>query len=100
MKLKETANVMGSLDYKERFKAEYWQLKIRLEKLRKFNLRIKAGRMMNEMLCQESDKIDRVPKHDCPDWLLGDQQRVMEDYLDILEERAIIENIDLGEEDK
>lgn len=100
MKLKETANEMVSLDYKERFKAEYWQLKIRLENLRKFNLRIKAGRMMNEMLCQESDKIGRVPKHDCPDWLLSDQQRVMEDYLDILEERAIIENIDLGEEDK
>ena len=95
MKLKETANAMVSLDYKERFKAEYWQLKIRLENLRKFNLRIKAGRMINEMLCTESDKI---PKHDCPDWLLGDQQRVMEDYLDILEERAIIENIDLGEE--
>ena len=98
MKFKETANAMVSLDYKERFKAEYWQLKIRLENLRKFNLRIKAGRMMNEMLCQESDKIGRVPKHDCPDWLLSDQQRVMEDYLDILEERAIIENIDLGEE--
>ena len=97
MRLKETANAMVSLDYKERFKAEYWQLKIRLENLRKFNLRIKAGRMMNEMLCAESDK---VPKHDCPDWLLSDQQRVMEDYLDILEERAIIENIDLGEEDK
>ena len=100
MKLKETANAMVSLDYKERFKAEYWQLKIRLENLRKFNLRIKAGRMMNEMLCTESDKIGRVPKHDCPDWLLSDQQRVMEDYLDILEERAIIENIDLGEEEK
>ena len=55
---------------------------------------------MNEMLCQESDKIGRVPKHDCPDWLLSDQQRVMENYLDILEERAIIENIDLGEEEK
>ena len=50
--------------------------------------------------CTESDKIDRVPKHDCPDWLLSDQQRVMENYLDILEERAIIENIDLGEEEK
>lgn len=96
MKFKETANAMVSLDYKERFKAEYWQLKIRLEKLRKFNLRIKAGRMMNEMLCKD----DRVPKHDCPDWLLDDQQRVMENYLDILEERAIIENIDLGEEEK
>ena len=98
MKLKETANAMVSLDYKERFKAEYWQLKIRLENLRKFNLRIKAGRMMNEELCGESDKFDRIPKHDCPDWLLSDQQKVMENYLDILEERAIIENIDLGEE--
>ena len=98
MKLKETVNAMVSLDYKERFKAEYWQLKIRLENLRKLNLRIKVGRMMNERLCRESDKIVMLPKHDCPDWLLSDQQRIMEDYLDILEERAIIENIDLGED--
>ena len=58
------------------------------------------GLFCKKYSCTECDKIDRVPKHDCPDWLLSDQQRVMENYLDILEERAIIENIDLGEEEK
>ena len=34
MELKDTATLMVSSDYKERFKAEYYQLKIRLEKLK------------------------------------------------------------------
>ena len=33
MDLKDTVNLMMSDDYKERFKAEYHQLKCRLEKL-------------------------------------------------------------------
>lgn len=33
MELKDTVGMMNSSDYKERFKAEYHQLKIRLEKL-------------------------------------------------------------------
>lgn len=35
MELKDTIDLMNSSDYKDRFKAEYWQVKIRLEKLRK-----------------------------------------------------------------
>ena len=34
MELKETINLMTSADYKERFKAEYYQVKIRYEKLK------------------------------------------------------------------
>lgn len=34
MELKDTATLMVSSNYKERFKAEYYQLKIRLEKLK------------------------------------------------------------------
>ena len=34
MELKDTATLMVNSDYKERFKAEYYQLKIRLEKLK------------------------------------------------------------------
>lgn len=34
MELKDTATLMVSSDYKERFKAEYYQLKIKLEKLK------------------------------------------------------------------
>lgn len=33
MKLKDTAKLMESGDYKDRFKAEYYQLKIRLNGL-------------------------------------------------------------------
>ena len=33
MELKDTVEMMGSEDYKERFKAEYCQVKIRYEKL-------------------------------------------------------------------
>lgn len=32
MELKDTVEMMGSVDYKERFKAEYLQAKIRYEK--------------------------------------------------------------------
>lgn len=35
MKLKDTIKLMESDDYKDRFKAEYYQLKIRKEKLQK-----------------------------------------------------------------
>lgn len=35
MKLKETVELMNSSDYKERFKAEYLQAKIRYDKLHK-----------------------------------------------------------------
>lgn len=33
MGLKDTIKMMESNDYKERFRAEYWQVRIRLEKL-------------------------------------------------------------------
>lgn len=32
MKLSDTVQMMNSADYKERFKAEYWQTKIRYDK--------------------------------------------------------------------
>ena len=35
MELKDTVELMNSSDYKDRFKAEYQQVKIRHEKLRK-----------------------------------------------------------------
>lgn len=46
MELKDTIEMMTSEDYKERFKAEYYQTKIRYEKLKKFNTRIEAADMM------------------------------------------------------
>jgi hypothetical protein len=90
MELKDTIEMMNSPDYKERFKAEYYQTKIRYEKLKKFNTKIEASnRTMYMRPCVE------MPKHDCPPDLLEEQQRVMGNYLHILEVRAEIEGIEL-----
>ena len=91
MELKETAKQMVSNDYKERFKAEYYQTKIRYEKLKAFNTRIEAAHLTHYK------GVDAVPMpvHDCPDGLLREQQMVMGNYLRILEQRAVIEGIEL-----
>ena len=90
MELKDTIVGMTSPDYKERFKAEYWQTKIRYEKLKAFNTKLEAS----EMTEFEKNKIEK-PKHDCPYHLLRDQQSAMGTYLHFLEIRAVIEGIDL-----
>lgn len=92
MELRETVEMMNSGDYKERFKAEYYQLKIRYEKLKAFNNKIEAA----ERTCYGcSPKKIEMPKHDCPFEMLTDQQRVMGEYLHLLEVRAVIEGIEL-----
>lgn len=97
MDLKETLSLMTSEDYKERFKAEYYQTKIRYEKLRMFNTKIEAAHATD--CCGPIGTPDRkrieMPKHDCPDYMLKEQERVMSEYLHILEVRAIIEGIEL-----
>jgi hypothetical protein len=87
MELKDTVKGMKSADYKERFVTEYQQLKIRYEKLKAFNNKVEAAWRTGEK--------GKMPVHDCPDELLRDQQRVMGEYLHILEVRAVIEGIDL-----
>lgn len=91
--LKDTIPLMCSDDYKERFKAEYYQTKIRYEKLKKFNTKIEAARSMaydtfGKLKCP-------MPQHDCPDELLREQQSVMGNYLHLLELRAEIEGVEL-----
>lgn len=83
----KTAELMNSSDYKERFVAEYFQTKIRYERLKAFNNKIEAN------IC--SSKVE-MPVHDCPANMLREQQKVMGKYLHILEVRAIIEGIDLN----
>lgn len=85
MELKETVEMMQSDDYKERFIAEYNQVKIRHAKLKKFIMKLEIDR----------DNGVAKNKHDCPRSLLHEQLKVMQDYLDILEERALYENIEL-----
>ena len=89
--LKDTAEMMSSEDYKERFRAEYHQTKIRYERLKKFNTEIEAvSKMQYDMPCRI-----KMPKHDCPEGILREQQRCMGEYLHLLELRAVIEGIDL-----
>lgn len=92
MNFNDTIQMMTSEDYRERFKAEYWQTKIRYERLKKFLTRIEAA---NDTMY--SNNPVEMPEHDCPFDLLRKQQKVMGNYLHILEVRAIIERIDLGE---
>lgn len=83
MELKETISGMTSADYKERFIAEYQQTNIRYQKLKHFCNTIEATNITG---------ID-CPEHQCPLDLLREQQKIMGNYLHILEIRAIIENI-------
>ena len=87
MELKDTIEMMTSADYKERFKAEYYQTKIRYEKLKAYCNRIEAA-------IRSFGKVQE-PTHDCPLDLLKDQQRAMGEYLHWLEIRAVIEGITL-----
>lgn len=82
MELKETIEMMQSADYKERFIAEYRQLKIRYTKLH--NMLVKA----------DAGTLDFTPT--CPLDLLREQKALMGKYLYTLEVRAQIEGVDLG----
>ena len=85
VELFDTTELMISKNYKDRFKAEYWQTKIRYERLKNFNNTIEASKRMDT----------EEPKHDCTFGILKEQQELMNQYLHVLEIRAIIENIDL-----
>ena len=86
--LETTVAGMTSPDYKERFIAEYQQLKIRYLKLKTFCDKIELA---------EAHGYGEAPKHDCPLSLLREQQKYMGMYLSCLEKRALIENVDLKE---
>lgn len=81
MKLESTIELMVSDDHKDRFKAEYYQTKIRYERLKHMCTAYEVG------------MLDFDPT--CPYELLMDQVHIMAEYLHILESRAILENVDL-----
>ena len=81
MKLQDTVELMNSADFKERFKAEYYQLKIKTEGLRTMLDKYKNG------------TLNFTPNGSYE--LLFTQLVYMELYLDKLEERAKLENIEL-----
>lgn len=104
--LKDTVELMNSSDYKQRMKAEYWQTKIRYEKLNRFLTKIEAEDIAGDILKNDktylyaddlADKLDE-PKYDSPYYLLNKQKDVMGEYLHTLEVRAVIEGVDLYEE--
>lgn len=83
MELKDTIEMMVSVDYKDRFKAEYLQLKIRMTGLSNMLKKYKAGTLTFKPSCSYD--------------LLNGQLKSMEMYAKYLEERAEIENIELRE---
>ena len=88
---RHTVEYMLSPNYKDRFNAEYQQTKIRYERLKAFNTIIKAASLTSHKGALGVE----MPKHDCPEALLREQQSVMGQYLHILELRAVIEDVDL-----
>ena len=92
MELKDTIEMMVSDDYKERLKAEYWQTKIRHDKLRSMINKLEAIRYQ-PYSDKPEDFLGFEPKVSMS--LLQDQFRAMEDYLHALEVHAIVEHIDL-----
>lgn len=80
--LKDPVAMMNSEDYKERFRAEYFQTKIRYEKLHAMTIKYEAGTLNFTPSCSLE--------------LLNEQKRHMGNYLHCLEVRAEIEKIDLN----
>ena len=81
MQLKDTVEMMNSEDYKERFKAEYFQLLLRLNGL------------LGMLSKWEKGMLDFEPK--CQKETLKNQVIFMQGYLSILRLRAEIEGIEL-----
>lgn len=81
MELKDTVELMNSSDYKERFKAEYQQLSIRI------------GKLANMLSAWQAGELKFEPK--CSYALLEAQLKTMETYAYFLRERAEIENVPL-----
>ena len=80
--LAETAALMSSNDYKERFIAEYAQLEIRLDKL--------------TAMLEKLDKGELNFTPICPREVFNEQISGMVSYLNALRNRAEIEGIDIS----
>ena len=81
MELKDTYELMTSPDFKERFKAEVYQLENRINGLTRMLIKYKNG------------TLEFTPK--CSYELLDEKRVAMINYLEILEKRAVIEGIDI-----
>ena len=79
--LRETVDLMLSSDYEERFLAEFYQLRIRYEKL------------MAMLDKWDNGELEFEPT--CPREMYDRQRDAMESYLDILTDRAALEGIEI-----
>lgn len=77
--LKDTAEMMTSEDYKERFRAEYAQVCIRYQKL---------AAMLEKW---DKGELNFIPT--CPRSTYNMQIAAMTDYIAVLEARAVMEGI-------
>lgn len=84
--LKDTVENMVSDNYVNRFIAEYEQVRIRREKLKDFCTKIELAEVYH---------VGTAPEHKCPLNILREQLRAMENYMSMLEKRAVIEDISL-----
>lgn len=75
------------MDWKERLKQEYSELKERYEKLKAYNNKLEVQRCLSDKFFKAEDSY----RFD----LLRNQQRVMGEYLHFLELRAELEGIKL-----
>lgn len=82
MRLNETAELMNSEDYKERFKGEYFQLIVRLNGLK--------------AMIEKWDNGALTFTPTCPRSIYDIQLKAMGEYLMVLEKRAYIEGISLN----
>ena len=81
MELRETVEMMNSADYKERFKAEYYQVVIRYEKLK--------------AMLEKWDDGELNFSPTCPRSTYNMQVTAMTDYIAVLEARAAMEGVEL-----
>lgn len=84
LELLDTVEMMCSTDYKDRFRAEYMQLKIRHDKLRAITNKWDHGGI---------EELGFTPT--CPREIYEYQLKHMRDYMDVLEYRAKLEGVDL-----
>lgn len=83
MELKDTVEVMNSEDYKDRFRAEYYQTVIRY------------GKLKNMLDRWDEGELNFAPT--CPRSTYNMQIRAMTDYIAVLEARAVMEGVDLSD---
>lgn len=80
--MKDTAEMMLSEDYKERFKAEYAQVSIRYHKLKA---------MVDKWDTEGIDGLGFTPT--CPRSTYDMQLSAMKNYIAVLEARAVMEGV-------